>query len=223
MVLVELGGNMQGVGCSHGPPIAVSVESNGGRITLGPETSWRALRSTLCQGEERKQGALVTGLGLGSQTDYPCIAMWSVRTMTRIRTSPSRRLGYVSTPRYFFAMASMCSSAPSVVTSITVPRKATTLYWSSGSMTDTATRWSRSKLRALIRPWAVLKTTSSPSRSTQRGVSCGDPSGLRVASEASTGRDMRSRALVDKVSGMSIPSAIELAIRSLENIGALQR
>src|ERR1700728_377445 len=72
-------------------------------------------------------------------------------------------------------------------------------------MTETATRGSRCRLRALIRPSAVLKSRSSPSISTQSGVICGEPSALRVVSEASTGRATSWRALSEKVSGMGVP------------------
>src|ERR1700733_13481890 len=69
-------------------------------------------------------------------------------------------------------------------------------------MTVTATFGSRSRLRAFFLPLAVLKRTSSPSRSTHSSVIWGEPSGLMVAREARTGRAISSRAFSDRTSAM---------------------
>ena len=109
---------------------------------------------------------------------------------------------------YFFAKRSMPSSAPSVVKVTTVPRTVMVAYGSSGSVSDTATRASVARLRALARPSAVLMTMSSPSSSTHTGLTLGAPSGSRLATCASTGFSKTAREAGVKVSGTEFLSSV---------------
>ena len=52
----------------------------------------------------------------------PIDATRSGTILRMMRCSPGCRQGYLSRPRYFLASLSMCSSAPSLVTSTTRPR-----------------------------------------------------------------------------------------------------
>src|SRR5256885_6465803 len=52
----------------------------------------------------------------------PIAATCSTWILYNTRTSPGRANGYLSLPRYFFAILSMCSDAPRWVTSTTRPR-----------------------------------------------------------------------------------------------------
>src|SRR5436190_20180920 len=74
------------------------------------------------------------------------------------RCSAGWRNGYSSSSRYFFAIASMCSSAPSCVISSTWPRTITASYGLSGSVAASATRESLRTLRGLTRPSALFTT-----------------------------------------------------------------
>src|SRR5690606_4734998 len=55
------------------------------------------------------------------------------------------------------------------------------------SVTDTATRGSRARLRALREPGPVRKASRPPSQPTQSGTTCGPPSGSTVARCATCG------------------------------------
>src|SRR5947208_2819040 len=69
-------------------------------------------------------GALFYGASWpGCKPHIPCTR--SGTTLYMMRTSPGRRNGYLSWPRYFFASASMCASAPRSVASTTRPRTCT--------------------------------------------------------------------------------------------------
>src|SRR5438094_8260751 len=69
-------------------------------------------------------GALFYGASWpGCKAHIPCTL--SGRTLYMTRTSPGRRNGYLSWPRYFFARASMCASAPFSMVSTTRPRTCT--------------------------------------------------------------------------------------------------
>ncbi len=92
-----------------------------------------------------------------------------------------------SLPKYFFAIASMCASAPFSVISATSPRMATCRYALSGSRMEMATRLSRRMFWSLILSFAVLIQMSDPSKSIQTGVTCGLPSFVKVARWAKTG------------------------------------
>src|SRR3954451_19150698 len=85
----------------------------------------------------------------------------------------------------------MWSAAPSVVASTTRPRTAKYRLGSSGSATLTATRGSRPTLRTFWWVSTVLISTCDPSVSTQVRVSCGEPSGIVVATKQLLGRFIR--------------------------------
>src|SRR5215212_5342906 len=83
---------------------------------------------------------------------------------------------------YFFASRSICSTAPSVVTSSTRPLTMASRQAFFGSTTLTATRGSRRMFFSFWLPSIVLIRTCSPSVSTHTWVIWGEPSGMSVAS-----------------------------------------
>ena len=83
----------------------------------------------------------------------------------------------------------MCASAPSVVMSTTVPRTITCSSWSFDEDADRDASV-LPEVSVFTRPSAVLKRTSSPSRSIQIVETCGEPSGISVATLAKLGASM---------------------------------
>ena len=83
----------------------------------------RALTATA--GSLRKKRCarrLCTRSRLCNWVSYPIELVFSGRILYSTRTSPGWAFGYLSRPRYFFAILSMCAAAPSSVISATVPR-----------------------------------------------------------------------------------------------------
>src|ERR1700756_3362225 len=71
-------------------------------------------------------------------------------------------------------------------------------------MTASATRGSRRMFLSFWRPLAEFTTTRSPSRSHQTGVTCGEPSGIRVARLANARLEKRSRYLSGMACDMNL-------------------
>src|SRR5215510_2533154 len=89
--------------------------------------------------------------------------------------------GYLSTPRYFFASLSVCSTAPSLVSSITLPLIKTILYGLFPSDIQIATLGSLDTFLCFILPSTVgIKIVPLSSRSIHVGVTWGEPSFISV-------------------------------------------
>ncbi len=88
---------------------------------------------------------------------------------------------------YFRAVTSFITKAGSGRNSTTRPRSWASVYGSLKSTTESATRPSRRVFRALREPSLVPTRMRSPSRSTQTGADCGEPSGMIVARWAKFG------------------------------------
>jgi hypothetical protein len=90
--------------------------------------------------------------------------------------------GYLSIPRYFFASLSVCSTAPSLVCSITLPLINTILYGLSASDIEIATLGSLDTFLCFILHSTVLIKILLlfSSRSIHVGVTWGEPSFMSV-------------------------------------------
>src|ERR1700684_3205184 len=114
----------------------------------------------------------------------------SIVMIIRVSGRPLK-LGY-GRPRYLPEISSMLCAPPSVVVAITRPRTAKYRRVLSGSTMFTATCGSRATFRAFCEWSGVLIRMCSPSVLTQGWVSCGEPSGMTVATKHRLGRPSRS-------------------------------
>src|SRR5688572_14604128 len=92
--------------------------------------------------------------------------------------------------------------------STTRPRSCTSSYGSRKSTIDSATRGSRRVLRPFSEPSLVQTISRSPSRPTQTGTLCGEPSAIRVARCAKFGRSMRALASAEREVDMGCSSCL---------------
>lgn len=100
----------------------------------------------------------------------------------------------------------MCSSAPFSETPTTLPLIETLEYGLSWSKMEIATRWSRFRFLVRCLLLVVLRAIVSPSRSTQRGATWGEPSAISVATLAKFFPSMSSFALADNLISETGPS-----------------
>ena len=108
-------------------------------------------------------------------------------------------IGYLSTPRYFLASLSICSSAPSLVCSIVYPFNGYHVIWIVMIDNESATLGSLDTFLCLILPSAVLKRIRLSSKSIHVGVTCGDPSDINVDMNA---KFLSNRSLCRKMTGV---------------------